>query len=207
MRRILPIVLILCALWTRATLSRGEAQCPAPAPKADELVQRFAAPPEEAKPWVYWFFSSGNITKEGITADLEAMKRVGIAGVIIMEVDVTQPQGPARFMGPQWRELFKFMLSEAKRIGIEVNMNNDAGWCGSGGPWITPEHSMQHVVWSETEMAGSKQYAGTLRQPTVDKKYNYYQRYRRPGFSVAGGRRPAHGLGQTEAFGEHREGL
>ena len=29
-------------------------------------------------------------------------------------------------------------------------MNNDAGWCGSGGPWITPELSMQKVVWTET---------------------------------------------------------
>ena len=33
-------------------------------------------------------------------------------------------------------------------------MNNDAGWCGSGGPWITPELSMQKVVWMETSVEG-----------------------------------------------------
>ncbi len=29
-------------------------------------------------------------------------------------------------------------------------MNNDAGWNGSGGPWVKPEHAMQKVVWTET---------------------------------------------------------
>jgi hypothetical protein len=33
---------------------------------------------------------------------------------------------------------------------LELNMNNDAAWCGCGGPWITPELSMQRVVWTET---------------------------------------------------------
>ncbi|MDX9754246.1 MAG: glycosyl hydrolase, partial [bacterium] len=47
----------------------------------------FVQPPQEAQPWVYWFWLNGNITREGITADLEAMKRVGVGGVLIMEVD------------------------------------------------------------------------------------------------------------------------
>ena len=42
------------------------------------LELEFQKPPDEARPWVYWFWLNGNITKEGITADLEAMKRVGI---------------------------------------------------------------------------------------------------------------------------------
>ena len=33
------------------------------------------------------------------------MKRVGIGGVLIMEVDQGAPKGPARFASPQWREL------------------------------------------------------------------------------------------------------
>jgi alpha-L-rhamnosidase len=63
------------------------------------------------------------------------MDRVGIRGVLIMEVDQGIPKGPARFLGPKWRELFKFVFQEATRLGIQVNMNNDGGWCGSGGPW------------------------------------------------------------------------
>src|SRR5271157_2901322 len=89
-----------------------------------DLAKGFAAPPASARPWVYWFWLNGNITREGITADLEAMRRVGIGGVLIMEVDQGTPKGPAVFAGPKWRELFQFMLAEANRLGIEVNMNN-----------------------------------------------------------------------------------
>jgi hypothetical protein len=132
---------------------------------ASELEKGFVRPPESARPWVYWFWLNGNITREGITADLEAMKRVGIGGVLIMEVDQGVPLGPLDFMSPPWRELFKHVVSEARRLGLEVNMNDDAGWNGSGGPWIKPEQSMQKVVWSETSLEGSKRFEGTLPQP------------------------------------------
>ena len=85
------------------------------AAKSDlSLEQGFRQPPDAARPWVYWFWLNGNITREGITADLEAMKRVGIGGVLIMEVDQGAPVGPVDFMGPQWRELFKHVHAEAQ---------------------------------------------------------------------------------------------
>jgi len=130
-----------------------------------DLARGFVAPPQSAKPWVYWFWLDGNITREGITADLEAMRRVGIGGVLIMEVDQGAPKGPARFASPQWRELFKFMLAEANRLGLEVNMNNDAGWCGSGGPWITPALAMQKVVWTNINVEGPSHFEQVLPEP------------------------------------------
>ena len=137
------------------------------------LQKEFVAPPPAARPWVYWFWLNSNITKEGMTADLEAMKRVGIGGVLIMEVDQGAPQGPVSFAGPKWRELFKHMLSEAARLGIEVNMSNDAGWCGSGGPWITPDLSMQYLVWTETAVEGGKPFDAPLPEP--QRTANYYR--------------------------------
>jgi hypothetical protein len=131
----------------------------------------FVKPPQSAKPWVYWFWLNGNLTKEGMTADLEAMHRVGIGGVIIMEVDQGVPLGPVSFGGPKWRELFKYMISEAARLGIEVDMNNDAGWNGSGGPWVTPEHAMQRVVWTETAIEGGKQIEQVLPQAQAVRGY------------------------------------
>ena len=53
---------------------------------ASGLVAAFQSPPASARPWVYWMWIDGNITSEGITADLEAMQRAGIGGVLIMEV-------------------------------------------------------------------------------------------------------------------------
>lgn len=50
----------------------------------DDLAKSFSAPPAEAKPWVYWFVSNGNLSKEGITTDFESMARVGIGGLLFM---------------------------------------------------------------------------------------------------------------------------
>ena len=141
-----------------AVLCRGEE-------RASALDKGFLTPPDSARPWVYWFWLNGNVTKAGITADLEAMQRVGIGGVLIMEVDQGAPLGPVAFMGPQWRELFRHVVAESQRLGLEVNMNDDAGWNGSGGPWIKPEQSMQKVVWSETALEGPRSFDGTLPQP------------------------------------------
>ncbi len=132
---------------------------------ASELDENFVSPPPAARPWVYWFPLSGNLTKAGITADLEAMARVGVGGVLYMEVDQGAPKGSADFAGPQWRELLKHACSEAHRLGLEINMNNDAGWCGSGGPWITPDLSMQKVVFSEVEIDGGKAWEIAVPQP------------------------------------------
>jgi hypothetical protein len=137
----------------------------AAAKTSDPLGAGFVNPPAPARPWVYWFPLDGNLSSNGITADLEAMQRVGIGGVLIMETDQGAPKGPARFGGPLWRALFKHACAEANRLGLEVNMNNDAGWCGSGGPWITPELAMQKVVWTETNVVGPARFDGSLAQP------------------------------------------
>ncbi len=133
----------------------------------------FAHPPNAARPWVYWFWLSGNVTREGITADLEAMKRVGIGGVILVEVEQGTPAGPVAFASPEWRKLFTFVCAEADRLSLQVNMINDAGWCGSGGPWITPELSMQKVVWTQANVEGGRHIDQPLAQP--EKAADYYQ--------------------------------
>jgi len=136
---------------------------------------QFASPPFDCGPWVYWFWLDVNVTREGITADLEAMKAVGIAGVLIMDVDQGTPASfnGAQFGDSQWYELFQFACEEANRLGLQVNMTNDAGWCGSGGPWITPELSMQVVVWSNTAVMGGKKIEMPLPQPEA--KMDFYR--------------------------------
>ena len=139
----------------------------------NKTAEEFATPPFDCGPWVYWFWLNVNVTREGITADLEAMKAVGIAGVMIMDVDQGTPPSfnGSRFGDAAWFELFKFACEEAGRLGIEVNMTNDAGWCGSGGPWITPELSMQVVVWSSASVAGGQAVKVQLPQPKANMDY------------------------------------
>ena len=160
---ILPFLCVLLA----ATLSHCSVD--RSADPASSLATNFVTPPAEARPWVYWFWLNSNITREGITADLEAMKRAGIGGVLIMEVDQGAPVGPVAFMGDKWRELFKFMIGEASRLGIEVNMNNDAGWNGSGGPWVPLAKSMQVVTASDMQVRGGAKFSGVLPMPKVNR--------------------------------------
>ncbi|MDB6057212.1 MAG: hypothetical protein JWO95_1056, partial [Verrucomicrobiales bacterium] len=132
------------------------------------LEQLFRDPPKSARPWTYWFWINGNITKEGITADLEGMAKVGIGGVLIMEVanqKTMAPTGPVAFASPEWRELFKHAVNECARLGLQMNMNNDAGWCGSGGPWITPQLSMQKLVATNITVTGPQHVVRKIQQP------------------------------------------
>ncbi len=46
---------------------------------ADTLDQGFANPPAGARPHTWWHWMNCNVTREGITADLEAMARVASA--------------------------------------------------------------------------------------------------------------------------------
>jgi len=130
-----------------------------------DLERRFVSPPDSARPWVYWYFMDGNMTREGLTADLEAMKQAGIGGAIFLEVGIGIPRGPVEFMSPEWQALFSHAASEADRLGIEIAVGTGPGWCGSGGPWVTPELSMQHTVASETLAAGPSRFDAVLPRP------------------------------------------
>ncbi|HEX72921.1 MAG TPA: hypothetical protein ENN65_06365, partial [Candidatus Hydrogenedentes bacterium] len=139
--------------------------------QADDLAAGFASPPETARPWVYWFFMDGNLSREGMTADLEAMKAAGIGGVIIMEVDVGVPRGPVDFISDEWCALFKHAVEEAERLGLEITLNAGPGWTGSGGPWMKAEQSMQHLVASATEVDGPAVFDAMLPVPEPRKPY------------------------------------
>ena len=139
---------------------------------ADDLAAQFMDPPASARPWVYWFWNNGNVTKAGITADLESMRRAGIGGVIIMDVveRFAPPPGTADFMNAEWQELFRFAVAEAHRLGLEVNMTNGPGWYGSSGPWITPELSMQMLVATNLVVEGPAHYSAILARPGTDSR-------------------------------------
>lgn len=132
---------------------------------AATLDEEFARPPATARPWVYWYFMDGNLSREGMTADLAAMKKAGIGGAIFLEVDIGIPRGPVKFMSPEWQELLVAALHEADRIGIQIALGTGPGWCGTGGPWLKPEQTMQHLVASETNVTGPMNFAGPLPRP------------------------------------------
>jgi hypothetical protein len=125
----------------------------------------FRQPPDSAKPHTWWHWMDGNVSREGITKDLEAMRQIGIGGFQKFDIGGYFQKGPIDYMSPAWRDLVKFSISEADRLGLEVTLHNCAGWTSSGGPWITPEYAMKFTVWSETPVKGGQPIKIPLKQP------------------------------------------
>lgn len=132
------------------------------------LEEGFKQPPESAKPRVWWHWLNGNVTKEGITADLEWMKRVGIGGMQMFDGNLGTPVFVDKrlvWMTPEWKDAFRHTGAEADRLGLEMSMAASGGWSETAGPWVKPEEAMKKVVWSEVQVHGPKKFAGKLPSP------------------------------------------
>ena len=142
-----------------ATVARGQ--------QADPLAAGFASPPDAARPHTWWHWMNGNVSKAGITLDLEAMKRVGIGGAHLAQVGTGIPKGPVPYDSPEMDDCVRFAIHEADRLNMDLCMFNCPGWSSSGGPWIKPENSMKVLVFTETRAAGGQKFSGALAQPTA----------------------------------------
>jgi hypothetical protein len=138
---------------------------------AGDLKQQFVHPPDSARPGVYWYFMDGNLDREGMTADLEAMKKAGLGNLIFLEVNVGVPRGPVDFLSERWQELFAHAAHEAERLGLEITLGSGPGWTGSGGPWVKPGQSMQHLVAASIEVQGPSHFQATLPVPAPRKPF------------------------------------
>lgn len=135
---------------------------------AEELEAVFRNPPESTKPWTYWYWIDDNISKEGITHDLEAMAKVGIGEAFIGNVTDTRlnfvspgeqdrkmvNRGQVPVLSDAWWECVEHAVREAERLGIKVGMFNCPGWSQSGGPWVKPEQAMRYLVSTELRVSG-----------------------------------------------------
>jgi hypothetical protein len=139
----------------------------------EELEQGFVNPPASAKSHTWWHWMDGNISKEGITADLEAMASAGIGGAQIFNVAQKIPRGPVQFNSPEWIDMVKHAASEAKRLGLELCLHNCAGYSSSGGPWNTPEHGMKIIVTGEIQVKGPMKLSEIPPQPEA--KLDFYR--------------------------------
>ncbi len=133
---------------------------------AGTLETGFADPPHVTKPWCYWYWFNDNISKEGITHDLEAMARVGIGEALMANIfQPDYPAGNVKVLSEEWWSLVEHTIREGGRVGVDIGLFNCPGWSMSGGPWIRPEQSMRHLVSSEVRVTGPSAFAQRLPQP------------------------------------------
>ena len=129
----------------------------------------FRTPPSSARPWVYWFPLNGNITREGITADLEAMQRVGIGGVLYMETDVgrraARRPSPVLSGGPD-----PARLPRGPSLGPGDQHEQRRRLVRQRRPMDLAELSMQKLTVGETSVSGPRR-SGPLPQPAAVKDF------------------------------------
>jgi len=141
------------------------------------LEEEFSNPPDTARLWVYWT-QNGHYSVESATADLEAMKKVGIGGVLRMDCSVGQVPGGSPFLGEEWRRQFVHSVRECERLGLEFTSITGPGWTGTGGPWIKAEQSMQHLVPATVTTKGPAKFNQVL--PLPQPRISRYHRSQTP---------------------------
>jgi hypothetical protein len=158
---ILLFYLFASVLVAQTTLNRSE----------------FLNPPTSTKVHAWWHWMGGNITKDGITKDLEAMKAQGVVQATIFNIGeiytkkVDVPK--VKFNSPEWIEMYQWALKEANRLGITIGIQTIDGFATVGGSWITPELSMKQYVWTKTSIDGGKEVSVKLQEPI--KVQNFYR--------------------------------
>jgi len=114
----------------------------------------FLDPPDEAKPRGYWIWAHGNFDYGTITRELNAFKEMGLGGVDIFDMGITDPlnmipPGNA-FMGEKMLDGIAFALEEAGKLDLDMGLSVSNGW-NAGGDWTTPDEKIMRLLfWKDT---------------------------------------------------------
>ena len=119
--------------------------------------EAFNAPEKVFYPETWFHFIGGNVSYEGITADLEAIAEARISGVHFFHGQAGG-KWPATgeeitCMSEKWEDAVKFVASECQRLGLRFTMQNCPGWAMAGGPWIKPENAMRTIIRTEKRVS------------------------------------------------------
>ncbi|WP_147676347.1 glycosyl hydrolase [Algibacter pacificus] len=139
----------------------------------DLLKSGFLTPAEDNNLWCYWYWIGDDISKEGITKDLEAMKAAGIGGALIGNINPEETDGKVPMLSEAWWEHMVHAVTEGKRIGVDIGVFNCPGWSQSGGPWIKSDMAMRYITYSEAKVEGGKKIAVKLEQPEAEFQDTY----------------------------------
>lgn len=131
----------------------------------DGIKSAFVTPADSNKVWCYWYWLNDDISKEGITRDLEAMKEAGIGGAFIGNINPDEVDGRVPLFSEQWWDIMVHAVNEGQRLGVDIGTFNCPGWSQSGGPWVKPEMAMRYLTYSETKVTGGTKIMVNLPKP------------------------------------------
>ncbi len=146
-----------------------------------EAIQTgFETPSDTNKVWCYWYWINDDISKEGISKDLEAMKKAGIGAAFIGNINPAGVDGKVPLFSNEWWGMMVHAITEGKRLGVDIGVFNCPGWSQSGGPWIKADMAMRYLTYSETGVKGPGEVRVKLAQPKRDFQDTHTLAFRSP---------------------------
>ena len=136
-RHVLPAVAVIVTVAIQ--LAPATAQ-------VESLAEQFKAPPRECRPETWFHLIGGNVSKERLTTDLEAVAAAGLQGIQLFHGRGHKWPGVSpqiQSLSPAWESIIEHMANETRRLELHFTMQNCPGWAMSGGPWITPDKAMR----------------------------------------------------------------
>jgi len=111
-----------------------------------------------------WWWPGNALTKEDITWQLEQMAEQGFGGVEIMSTWRMYEKGNIDYLSPEFLELVKHAVAEAKRLDMEVAITFSPGW-SFGGPWVKKEDQSKVLCHGVQDLKGGTKFSGELPRP------------------------------------------
>ncbi len=97
-----PLILLLFSFLLFSSCSNN----------SHELARKFSALPETVEdPWCYYYWVNDDISKEGITKDLLAMKKAGIGTAFLGNVNHTGEDGRVPLFSEEWWECMVHLVN------------------------------------------------------------------------------------------------
>ena len=142
-----------------------------------ELSNEFKSPSHNYYPETWFHINGNNISKEGLTLDLEAIKAAGLQGIHLFNKNGRPFPNvdPIKILSPEWEDMIRHAADECKRLGLKFTMQNCPGWSMTGGPWVPVEEAQREMVESVYNVSGGKTYNDVLELDALYKTsdFNY----------------------------------
>ena len=135
---------------------------------SSRLVYQWPAVANQTRPWTYWWWMGSAVDKPNLTRQLIQFQQAGFGGVHIIPIygAKSYERQYIDYLSPQWMEMLRHTVTEARRLGLDVDMTTGSGWC-FGGPRVTDQEANASVQMKRFEVSPASPFSEKLNAKAV----------------------------------------
>ncbi len=122
-----------------------------------------------AKPWAYWWWMGSAVNKADLKKNLEDFSAAGFGGLHIIPIYGVKGEEAnfIPYLSPQWLSMLDYTCTEAKRLGLGIDMTLGTGW-PFGGAQVKPQDAAQAFQVQSIDVKANEK---ITQLPTVPEKW------------------------------------